>query len=78
MYDCMAQPADTTEIVEQLEDSQMTLASLSANRYATPFREDLTSWLSKLASVSEQVRTPYLLPALLRPFELFAVYAAFI
>ena len=49
------QPADTAEIVESLEDSQMTLASLAANRYAAPFREEVTSWLSKLASVSEQV-----------------------
>jgi hypothetical protein len=49
------QPSVTAEVVEALEDSQMTLASLAANRYAAPFREDLTSWLSKLASVSEQV-----------------------
>ena len=53
-WDCL-QPADTAEIVESLEDSQMTLASLAANRYAAPFREEVTSWLSKLASVSEQV-----------------------
>ena len=33
----------------------MTLASLAANRYASPFREEVTSWLSRLASVSEQV-----------------------
>ena len=50
------QPAETAEIVEALEDSQMTLASLAANRYAAPFREEVTSWLSKLAAVSEQVR----------------------
>lgn len=49
------QPGDTAEIVESLEDSQMTLASLAANRYAAPFREEVTSWLNKLASVSEQV-----------------------
>ena len=49
------QPSDTAEIVESLEDSQMTLASLAANRYASPFREEVSSWLSKLASVSEQV-----------------------
>jgi hypothetical protein len=58
MHFGVTQPADTTEVVEALEDSQMTLASLSANRYATPFREELTSWLSKLASVSEQVTPP--------------------
>ena len=51
------QPAETAEIVEALEDSQMTLASLAANRYAAPFREEVTSWLSKLAAVSEQVRS---------------------
>lgn len=51
------QPAETAEIVEALEDSQMVLASLAANRYAAPFREEVTSWLTKLASVSEQVES---------------------
>ena len=51
----LAQSSDTAEVVESLEDSQMTLASLAASRYAAPFREEVTAWLSKLASVSEQV-----------------------
>ena len=51
----LMQSSDTAEIVEALEDSQMTLASLAASRFAAPFREEVTAWLSKLASVSEQV-----------------------
>lgn len=54
----LLQSSDTAEIVEALEDSQMTLASLAASRYAAPFREEVTAWLSKLASVSEQVLLP--------------------
>ncbi len=53
----LLQSSDTAEIMEALEDSQMTLATLAASRYATPFREEVSAWLSKLASVSEQVRS---------------------
>lgn len=55
------QSSDTAEIVESLEDSQMTLASLAASRYAAPFREEVTAWLSKLSSVSEQVHSTVIL-----------------
>ena len=32
------QASDTAELVEKLEDSQMTLGSMASNRYSTPFR----------------------------------------
>ncbi|GBG77441.1 hypothetical protein CBR_g23890 [Chara braunii] len=45
--------AETAEIVEKLEDSQLALGSMAANRYSSPFREELNSWIVKLSSVSE-------------------------
>lgn len=35
--------AETTELVEKLEDSQMTLGSLASNRYSTPFRDEVSN-----------------------------------
>ena len=51
-----AQPAETAELVEHLEDAQMALGGMASNRYAAPFREQVTSWLGKLDAVGEQVR----------------------
>jgi hypothetical protein len=36
-----AQAADTAELIEKLEDSQMTLGSMATNRYSAPFREEV-------------------------------------
>lgn len=33
--------AETAEVVERLEDSQMALGSMAANRYSGPFREEV-------------------------------------
>ena len=33
----------------------MTLGSMASNRYSTPFREDVTGWITKLSTVSEIV-----------------------
>ncbi len=49
------QSADTAELVERLEDSQMTLGSMASNRYSTPFRDEVNAWIVKLATVSEMV-----------------------
>ncbi|PSC73956.1 flagellar outer dynein arm heavy chain gamma [Micractinium conductrix] len=46
-------PADTSELLERLEDSLMTLGSMATNRYAAPFRAEVQGWISKLSTVSE-------------------------
>lgn len=51
-----AQPSETAELVEKLEDAQMALGSMATNRFAVPFREQVTTWLGKLGLVSEQAR----------------------
>lgn len=38
---CTPQAADTAELIEKLEDSQMTLGSMATNRYSAPFREEV-------------------------------------
>ena len=45
--------SDIGEITEKLEDTQMTLSSMSTNRYSMPFREEVNTWISKLSTVSE-------------------------
>lgn len=47
--------ADTAELIEKLEDSQMTLGSMATNRYSAPFREEVQGWIVKLSTVSEIV-----------------------
>ena len=39
------QPADTSELLERLEDSLMTLGSMATNRYAAPFRAEVQGWI---------------------------------
>jgi dynein heavy chain len=46
-------PAETGEIVEKLEDTQMALGSMATNRYSAPFREEVQEWIIKLSTVSE-------------------------
>ena len=46
-------PADTTELIEKLEDSQMQLGAMVTNRYSGPFRERVQAWAVKLGTVSE-------------------------
>ena len=48
-----AQASETAELVEKLEDSQMTLGSMASNRYSAPFREDVQAWIGKLSTISE-------------------------
>lgn len=45
--------SDTAELIEKLEDSQMTLGSMATNRYSAPFREEVQGWIVKLSTVSE-------------------------
>lgn len=40
-----AQPSDTSELMERLEDSLMTLGSMATNRYAAPFRTEVQAWI---------------------------------
>jgi len=51
----IVQASETAELVEKLEDSQMTLGSMASNRYSAPFREDVNGWITKLSTVSEIV-----------------------
>lgn len=54
------QPSETAELVEKLEDAQMGLGSMASNRFAVPFRDEVTAWLGKLGMVGEQVIIPYM------------------
>ena len=47
------QSSVTAELIERLEESQMTLSSMATNRYSLPFKEDVTAWIVKLSTVSE-------------------------
>ena len=49
------EPAPTVELVERLEDSQMTLASISTNRYSAFCRDEVAKWITKLSVVSEVI-----------------------
>uniref|UniRef100_A0A7S0HBM9 Uncharacterized protein n=1 Tax=Hanusia phi TaxID=3032 RepID=A0A7S0HBM9_9CRYP len=46
---------DLSEIMEALEDSQMTLGSMASNRYSAPFREEVQMWIANLSTVSDVV-----------------------
>ena len=52
-----AQPSETSEVIEALEDSQMALGSMASNRYAAPFREAVAGWLGQLGVVGEQLES---------------------
>ena len=43
------------EVMEQLEDSQMTLGSMAGNRYSAPFRPKVQEWIASLSTVSDLV-----------------------
>jgi dynein heavy chain len=45
--------APTAEVIEKLEDSQMALGSMATNRYSAPFKDEVTTWITKLSTVSE-------------------------
>merc|ERR1712185_365311 len=47
------QQGQTMELLEKLEESQMNLGSMLASRYVVPFKDDVTSWTTKLFFVSE-------------------------
>eukprot|EP00792_Barthelona_sp_PAP020_P008883 TRINITY_DN3255_c1_g1_i1.p1 TRINITY_DN3255_c1_g1~~TRINITY_DN3255_c1_g1_i1.p1 ORF type:complete len:3803 (+),score=1118.83 TRINITY_DN3255_c1_g1_i1:106-11514(+) len=51
----MLQPSQTTELVANLEDSQLTLSSLIASRYKEPFAEEITKLLHQLSTCSERI-----------------------
>ena len=52
-----AQPSETSEVIEALEESQMTLGGMASNRYAAPFRESVAAWLGRLGVVGEQLES---------------------
>lgn len=52
-----AQPSETSEVIEALEDSQMALGGMASNRYAVPFREAVAGWLGQLGVVGEQLES---------------------
>ena len=53
--DVLLRAADTAEIIEKLEDTQMALGSMATNRYSAPFKEEVDTWITKLSVVSEIV-----------------------
>ena len=50
---CVLSPNETIELVEKLEDSQMTLGSMATNRYSAPFKDTVHSWIVKLSTVGD-------------------------
>jgi len=47
--------AETSELIEKLEEAQMNLQGMATNRYSTPFRETVNEWIVKLSTVSEVI-----------------------
>jgi len=47
------QPAETSELMERLEDSTMALGSLASSRYSGPFRQEIQALSGKLGVISE-------------------------
>ncbi|KAJ3097005.1 Dynein heavy chain 5, axonemal [Phlyctochytrium planicorne] len=48
-------PSSTSEIISQMEDSLMTLASLMSNRYNAPFKQEIQTWVHNLSTASEVI-----------------------
>lgn len=48
-------PSATSEIISQMEDSLMTLASLMSNRYNAPFKPTIQTWVHNLSTSSEVI-----------------------
>ncbi|KAI8811565.1 dynein heavy chain and region D6 of dynein motor-domain-containing protein [Cladochytrium replicatum] len=48
-------PSTTSEIISQMEDSLMTLASLMSNRYNAPFKPEIQLWVHNLSTASEVI-----------------------
>ncbi|KAI9314021.1 dynein heavy chain, N-terminal region 2-domain-containing protein, partial [Zopfochytrium polystomum] len=48
-------PSSTSEIISQMEDSLMTLASLMSNRYNAPFKAEIQTWVHNLSTASEVI-----------------------
>ncbi|KAJ3055739.1 Dynein heavy chain 5, axonemal [Rhizophlyctis rosea] len=48
-------PSGTSEIISQMEDSLMTLASLMSNRYNAPFKPTIQTWVHNLSTASEVI-----------------------
>lgn len=46
-------PADTSELIVMLEDSQMLLSSLVSNRYNKPFKDEIVAWVKRLSTLDE-------------------------
>ena len=49
----LLRPTETAELKDRLEDSLMTLNSLTASRYSLPYRQDLQEWTQKLSGIAE-------------------------
>jgi dynein heavy chain len=48
-------PSGTSEIISQMEDSLMTLASLMSNRYNAPFKAEIQTWVHNLSTAAEVI-----------------------
>ena len=51
--DAVLRPTETAELKDRLEDTLMSLGTLTASRHSLPFRQELQSWAAKLGGVSE-------------------------
>ncbi|KAG9395874.1 Dynein heavy chain and region D6 of dynein motor [Carpediemonas membranifera] len=48
-------PAETSELITLLEDTQMLLGALVSNRYNAPFKKDIMLWVARLSTASEVI-----------------------
>mgnify|MGYP003961386239 CR=1 FL=1 len=51
----MLKGQETQDIIEKIEDSQMTLGSMMSSRYLTPFRDQVKGWLATLTQVGDNI-----------------------
>eukprot|EP00163_Fabomonas_tropica_P031142 TRINITY_DN730_c0_g2_i1.p1 TRINITY_DN730_c0_g2~~TRINITY_DN730_c0_g2_i1.p1 ORF type:complete len:4569 (+),score=1602.08 TRINITY_DN730_c0_g2_i1:399-14105(+) len=51
----LLKPSETSDIITQLEDSQMALNGMMGSRYIVPFKKELEEWQRKLATASEVI-----------------------
>eukprot|EP00002_Diphylleia_rotans_P021973 TRINITY_DN428_c1_g1_i1.p1 TRINITY_DN428_c1_g1~~TRINITY_DN428_c1_g1_i1.p1 ORF type:complete len:4548 (+),score=958.95 TRINITY_DN428_c1_g1_i1:229-13872(+) len=51
----MLKVQETSEILQLLDETQMSLSSIMTSRYVSPFKEEVSGWVNKLALVSEVI-----------------------
>lgn len=51
----LLKPAETSELMTGIEDTQMALGSLLSNKYNAPFRAQIQKWVQRLALAQEVI-----------------------